>query len=177
MAQNLKKRFEKDRLVNHTPRPNHEAIFIEKLYEELPVKKNSSYGILKMAAAIVVFISLGVLSHIFFDQDRQNTDPDMVLSTISPDLKEIEAYYVTNINTTLSEIKDRQESRSMVDRYMKRFAILEEEHTSLVAEIRKEGPSSMSIHALINNLKRQLELLQDLKVAMEELKNKDHEII
>jgi hypothetical protein len=87
------------------------------------------------------------------------------------------AFKKENINITLSEIEDGIESQSMVDRYMKRFDILKEEHKSLIAEINEEGPSTMSINALINNLKKQLELLQVLKIEIKEFKNEYYESI
>jgi hypothetical protein len=177
MEQNLKELFEKDRLVNHTRRVDHESLFIEKLYEELPVKNKSSFGILKIAAAVIIFVSLGITSYVLVNKDTPLDNPELVLSTISPDLKNIEDYYVVHINNTLSEIRTSNEGQSMVNRYMKRFEILKEEHKSLVTEINEEGPSSMSINALIHNLKKQLELLQVLKVELEELKIKNYETI
>ena len=177
MEQNLKELFEKDRLVNHTRRADHEDLFIERLYEELPVKRKSSYSVLKIAVAVLFLISFGVISYLLVNQDERFGKTDFVLSTISPDLKEIEVYYVAQINYTLSEIKDSNENQSMVDRYMKRFALLKAEHKSLVTEIGEEGPSSMSINALINNLKKQLELLQVLKAEIVESKIENHEII
>ena len=177
MKQNLKELFEKDRLVNHTRKVDHEDLFIERLYEELPVKSKSSFGVLKIAASVAIFISLGVASYFLINQNEELVNSEMVLSTISPDLKKIEDFYVDSINLTLSEIGQSNESSSIIGRYMGRFSILKVEHKSLVNEIHEEGPSTMSINALINNLKKQLELLQDLKVEMESLKNKNYEII
>jgi len=41
----------------------------------------------------------------------------------------------------------------------------------------EEGPNSQSISVLINNLKLQLELLQELREQIKSTKNKKHEII
>jgi len=177
MEQNLKELFKKNRMVNHTRRADHEDLFIERLYEELPVKNKSSFRVLKIAASVVIFVSLGIASYFLINQEEKLDNHELVLSSISPYLKEIEGYYVANINLTLSEIKDSNESQPMVDRYMKRFDILKEEYKSLIAEINEEGPSTMSINALINNLKKQLELLQVLKIEIKEFKNENYEII
>lgn len=177
MEQNLKELFEKDRLMNYTRSVNHEDLFIERLYEELPLKNKNSFGMLKIAASVIIVLSLGIASYVLINQERKSGNPKLVLSTISPDLKEIEDFYVANINSTLLEIKNHKQSQSLIDRYMKRFAILKDEHRSLIIEINTEGPSTMSINALINNLKKQLELLQDLKIELEDLKNKKYEII
>ena len=177
MEQNLKELFEKDRLINHKRRKDHEDIFIERLYEELPVKRKNTALAFKIAASVTLFVSLGLISYFVTNQDKKPDQFEYALSTISPDLSEIEVYYVAQINNALLEIKDSKQSQSMVDRYMKRFAILEMEHKSLVTEISEEGPGSMSIYALINNLKKQLELLQVLKAEMEESKIENNEII
>lgn len=177
MEQNLKELFEKDRLVNHPRREDHEDLFVERLYQELPIKTHSSYGVVKIAASIIIFVSLGIASYFFVNQEKQLDSPELVLSNLSPDLKEIESYYITNINSTLSFIKDDNESQFMVNRYMKRFEILKKEHKSLVLELQEEGPNTMSINALMNNLKKQFELLQALKVEIEELKINNYEII
>jgi hypothetical protein len=177
MEQNLKELFEKDRSVNHPRRKDHEDLFIERLYEELPAKRKRIFGAVKIAASVILFVSLGLMSYLLINQDEELSKSEFTLSTIAPDLGEIEVYYIAQINNTLSEIKDSNKNQSMVDRYMKRFAILEMEHESLVTEINEEGPSSMSIQALINNLKKQLELLQALKTEMEAPKIENHEFI
>lgn len=177
MEQNLKEIFEKERLVNYRRRADHEDLFVERLCTELPVKNKNSFGILKIAASIFVFVSLGVGSYLFVNQQKQINTPKLVLSNFSTDLKEMESFYVNNINNTITVIKNNNYSQSMIDRYMKRFKILKEEHKSLITEIHEEGPSSMSINALIHNLKKQLELLQVLKVELEKLKIKNYETI
>ena len=157
-----------------------EDLFIEKLYTELPVKKRNSFTVFRIAASIMLFAALGIVSYLIInpinpENNFENTE--FVLSDISPDLKEIESYYMANINLTLSEIQKSEDGQSVFDRYMKRLSVLKKEHELLVVEIKEEGPNTMSITALINNLKLQLELLQELKEQITSTKIKKHEII
>lgn len=177
MGQNLKKLFEKDRLVNYTRKADHEDLFIEKLYTELPVKRQNSFMLFKIAASIIIFVALGTVSYLLMNQKEDLINSEFILSDISPDLKEIETFYVTNIKLTLSEIQKNGDDQSVFERYMKRLSILKDEHKHLSAEINEVGPNTMSINALINNLKMQLELLQMLKYEMISLKNKTYETI
>ena len=167
MGQNLKKLFEKDRLVEHKRRSDHEDLFTEKLYKELPVNKRASFSVLKIAASIVVIMGLGILSYNLTNSTNQNSDlisSEFTLSNISPELKEIENFYVTNINLELSNIEKKRKNQAFVKRHLSRHSVLKEAYKHLITEMNQEGPNSQSISVLINNLRLQLELLQELRM-------------
>ncbi|KAB1160001.1 hypothetical protein F7018_06720 [Tenacibaculum aiptasiae] len=165
MRQDLKKLFEQDRLVNHKRKENHEDLFIEQLYKELPLKKKSAFSMFSIAASIIILIGIGVVGYIIMDKtvDKNQVQEIYSLKDISPELKEIESFYVTNINLTLSLIGKNDKNEAFVQRYLKRLSFLKEEYKSLIVEMNEEGPNSQSISVLINNLKLQLELLEELK--------------
>ncbi len=181
MGQDLKKLFENDRLVNHERRPGHEDLFIEQLYKELPVKRSTTFSGFRIAASVLVFIGIGIMSYVIlgnpFNQKEELTSVEFTLKNISPELEEIESFYVTNISLTLIDIEKNSENQAFVKRYMKRLSLLKEEYKNLIAEMNEEGPNSLSISVLINNLKLQLELLQELREQIISTKNKNHEII
>ena len=179
MGQNLKKLFEQDRLVNHKRKASHEDLFIEQLYKELPVKKSNAFSGFRMAASVLVLLGIGIMSYLIIDNpfNQKEALTAYTLKNISPELDEIESFYVTNIDLTLSYIEKNSENQAFVKRYMKRLSILKEEYKNLVAEMNEEGPNSQSISVLINNLKLQLELLQELREQIKSTKNKKHEII
>ncbi len=182
MGQNLKELFEKDRLVNHKRKADHEDLFIERLYEELPVKQKFSFSTFKIAASVILFIGLGVLSFVLINPlEQSNTDNTIVseftLSNISPELEEIENFYINNINQEIEFIEKNTNNDDAIKRYMKRFSILKEEYKMLNAEMNVEGPNTHSISSLINNLKLQLELLKELKTQLTKVKNNNHDII
>jgi len=179
MEQNLKKLFEQDRLVNHKRSADHEDLFIELLYKELPVKKRASFSSFRIAASILVFLGIGALSYMMLDNpsNKKNVFEAYTLKNISPELKEIESFYVSNINLIISDIEKNSEGEALVKRYMKRLSILKEEYKNLITEMNEEGPNSLSISVLINNLKLQLELLQELSEQIRSTKNRKNEII
>jgi len=180
MEQNLRELFEKDRLINYKRKADHEDLFIERLYKELPIKKRSSFLRYKIAASILVFIGLGVMSYYLINEvnhKEELTSVEFTLKNISPELEEIESFYVTNISLTLIDIEKNSENQAFVKRYMKRLSLLKEEYKNLIAEMNEEGPNSLSISVLINNLKLQLDLLQELREQIISTKNKKHEII
>ena len=181
MEQDLKKVFEQERLVNHKRKSNHEDFFIEQLYKELPVKKSAAFSGFRIAASVLILIGIGIMSYVImdnpFNQDEELTSVEFTLKNISPELEEIESFYVTNISLILSDIEKNSENQDFVKRYMKRLSLLKEEYKNLIAEMNEEGPNSLSITVLINNLKLQLELLQELREQIISTKNKNHEII
>ena len=179
MGQNLKKLFEQDRLVNHKRKASHEDLFIEQLYKELPVKKSNAFSGFRMAASVLVLLGIGIISYLIIDNpfNQKEALTTYTLKNISPELDEIESFYVTNIDLTLSYIEKNSKNQAFVKRYMKRLSLLKEEYKNLVAEMNEEGPNSQSITVLINNLKLQLELLQELREQIKSIKIKKHEII
>ena len=181
MKQDLKKVFEQERLVNHKRKANHENLFIEQLYKELSVKKSTAFSGFRIAASVLILIGIGIMSYVImdnpFNQKEELTSVEFTLKNISPELEEIESFYVTNISLILSDIEKNSENQDFVKRYMKRLSLLKEEYKNLIAEMNEEGPNSLSISVLINNLKLQLELLQELREQITSTKNKNHEII
>jgi hypothetical protein len=179
MEQNLKKIFEQDRLVNHKRSVDHEDLFIEQLYKELPVKKRTAFSNFRIAASILVFLGIGAMSYMVFENSINNKDDFIAytLKNISPELKEIESFYVSNINLIVSDIEKNSQGQALVKRYMKRLSLLKEEYKNLITEMNEEGPNSLSISVLINNLKLQLELLQELREQIISTKSRKNEII
>ena len=179
MKQNLKQKFKEERSIDHKRRIDHEDLFIEKLYEKLPNKKRSKFYQFRIAASIVIILGIGSAFYLVFNEPFNNKKEltSFTLKNISPDLERIESFYVTNINNTLSEIQNSNNNLAFVTRYMNRFILLKKEYTILIKEMNDEGPNTQSISGLINNLKLQLELLQELKEQLTPVKKNLNETI
>ncbi|NER15387.1 hypothetical protein GWK08_18170 [Leptobacterium flavescens] len=176
MEKDLKELFEIERQVDHPRKPDHEARFIERLYEELPNKKKSSPLMLKIAASIVFLIGIAAASYSLLSP-RSGSANNFSLSQLSPELKEVESYYTSNIEIILTQIEKNKENRGFEGRYLQRLSILQEEYEILISEIKEEGPNTFNVSAMINNLRLQLELLQELNREITSSKNKNYEII
>ncbi len=187
MAQDLREIFEKDRKSEKFAiKKGHESRFMSRLEQELPEtpseKGSSTFFRWQIAASLIVLVGLGIY---FFAGDK-DTDPVdnnfknvnatetkrvISLGDLSPDLKKIESYYVTNINLQLSDLEFNADNKALVDGYMVQLAELDAEYNRLNTELNEIGPNDDTISALITNLQLRLQLLQKLKTKLNQLKS------
>ncbi|SFS50461.1 hypothetical protein SAMN04487906_0600 [Zhouia amylolytica] len=187
MAQDLRDLFKNNESFKpHKMPENHEKRFMGMLDEQLPKKKrNSTYLFLKIAASLLLLLSLGT---IFYDssdtvasqvvdvpEKSDNTNDKITLGDISPDLKKIENYYIANINVELAEVEITEENQQLFDGYMNRLEELNSEYQKLTEELNEVGPNEQTVSALIDNLQLRLQLLYRLKDKLEELKQAKNE--
>ena len=199
MARDIKKMFENYRPESSEMPSGHEARFEAKLNkafsESISEEKNASIPWLKFAAIAIMFVAVSFFGYHQLSNPIPKTDenpnavvvenktekpeesdlPKLTLADISPDLKKVEAYYITGINVQLASLKIDDDNKELVDGYMQRLAELDREYTSLNAELGKVGPSETTVTALIDNLKMRLDLLFKLKNKLKELKNQDND--
>ncbi|WP_425236374.1 hypothetical protein [Ulvibacterium sp.] len=188
MGQDLREMFKKENEGGKFQMPEgHENRFLERLETELPKREKSSFYILKIAASILVLLSIGIVGYkVLTGKDTIKTtvveknDPSkekkgISFGDLSPDLKKVEDYYVTNINLELSRLEVSEENKILVDSFMDRLADLNGEYERLNAELNEIGPNDQTITALIKNLQLRLELLQKLKRKLNELKSSKNE--
>lgn len=97
------------------------------------------------------------------------------LGDLSPDLKKVESYYVANINLELAKLAVSDDNKEVVDGYMERLADLNSEYKNLIYELNQIGPNDQTISALIKNLQLRLQLLQQLKMKLNELQSSKNE--
>jgi len=176
MAQDIRKLFENEPKVFKDKMPKgHEAKFLKKLEEELPVKSNKSiFSFLKIAASIVLLIGFSYGAYQFMGSSEienplQETVSRKSLGDISPQFKKVEDYYLANINLELSKMKVTPESKELFDGYLARLEELNNEYTRLEEELTQSGPNEQTVNALIDNLKLRLNLLYRLKEKLSEL--------
>ena len=176
MAQDIRKLFENEPKVFNDKMPKgHEAKFLKKLEEELPVKSNNSiFSFLNIAASIVLLIGFSYGAYQFMgsseiENSTQETVSRKSLGDISPQFKKVEDYYLANINLELSKMKVTPESKELFDGYLARLEELNNEYTRLEEELTQSGPNEQTVNALIDNLKLRLNLLYRLKEKLSEL--------
>ena len=187
MAQDLRKLFEEEQRKEYfVMNRGHEKRFMDRLDKELRQDKKPSFFFLKIAATILVLIGLGT---IFFIQGNNANIPTTVvdkntnvenktgisLGDLSPDLKKVESYYVAHINLELAKLAVSDDNKEVVDGYMERLADLNSEYKNLTTELNQIGPNDQTISALIKNLQLRLQLLQQLKMKLNELQSSKNE--
>ena len=184
MSRDLRKLCGEERIRQiPTLRDGHRERFLERLNKEMPLQKKSSHPILKIAASLLILVSAGIL---IWNTERNNNEsippttvtdntkesPEQYISLgdLSPDLKKVENYYVTNINLELAQLQVSKENRELVNSYMSHLSELNDEYQKLNNELNHMGPNEQTITALIKNLQLRLQLLLKLKEKLNELK-------
>lgn len=178
MAQDLRNLFEEDKLAQRAKMSqDHEARFLEKLNKELPIeKKSSGFSFLNIAASVVILLGLGF--GVFWtigepgtkvDSEQEVVGTDLkTLGDVSPDLKKVEDYYLASINLELSKVELTPQNKELFDGYVLRLQELNKEYDKLLEELNESGPNSVTLDALIENLKLRLNLVMRLKDKLEE---------
>ncbi len=187
MSQDLRKLFQEERDRKFKMKEGHEERFEALLNQSLPKRRNK--GIQRWSIAAGILILLGVTVYflslpgselpentITVNQDEQEESRNEIsLGDLSPDLKQLENYYLANINLELSQLQVSPENKLLVDSYMERLAELNLEYSELIRELNKLGPNDQTITALIQNLQLRLELLYKLKDKLNEIKSSKNE--
>lgn len=177
MAQDIRELLKKDFKKNQEKMPeNHQDRFLKKLDFALPVKKKTTFNGLHIAASTIVLLGLCFGAFKYFElknpmnnQVISKTMATKTLGDISPGLKKVEDYYLATIHLELSKIKYTPETKDVFDGYLKQLDFLNKEYEKLSVELTENGPSELTVNALIDNLKYRLNLLYRLREQLNEL--------
>jgi len=187
MGQDLRELFKKEKEKQYLLKEGHEKRFEELLDNSLPKKRHFLNSYLKVAASVVILLSVGFFAYRQLGSkedikttvvEKDNSVPQqegISFGDLSPDLKKVENYYVANINLELSQLEISESNKVLVDQFMERLAELNEEYKRLNKELNEIGPNEQTINALIKNLQLRLQLLQKLKNRLNELKSSENE--
>ncbi len=170
--------------------PGHQKRFEARLDKALPVQnvERKSYNFLQIAA--VILVALGVGAFFLFNNggeavtsDTQIVDspaaetldnesanePEYRLSDVSPEFKKIEDYYMASVNLQLAKLELTPGNKELIDAFMKKLEILNEEYIALNLEIQETGINEETVEAMIANLQLRLDLLKKLKTKLDEI--------
>lgn len=180
MAQDIRDLFKEEAVAKESMPENHEARFLEKLNDAMPISK-PKYNWFGIAASVIVLLGFSFMVFKFYNSNEiqvENT-PETVVATkisqvktlgdISPGLKKVEDYYLASINLELAKIKYTSETKELFDGYVNQLEELDKEYKRLSEELTNAGPSELTVNALIDNLKFRLNLLYRLRAQLQEL--------
>ena len=180
MKVDLRDKIKNESMMKELP-INHRKIFEEKLHKDLHTKRMFSYKFLKIAASVLILLSLGISSYQFYrsgktpqeivQSDEESGVKFNSMGEISPNLKKVEDYYLTHINYQIAKIKITDENRAFLDAYFVELGKLQEEYSNSIAEINSDEISEETINALINNLQMRLKLMYQLKAQLKKIDN------
>jgi len=192
MAQDIRKLFEEDKKgadKKHPIKSGHQARFLERLEKQIPIERKAAFPWLKIAASVAILLAAvtfyfnqvrqgeGIIETIVVDKGETESESGISLGDLSPDLKKVETYYVSNINLALSQLDVSQENKEMTKGFMQQLNTLNTEYKRLTNELNTLGPNDQTISALIKNLQLRLQLLQKLKTKLNELNESKNEQI
>jgi len=170
MKINLKNYKEKDLPENHR------VIFEQRLKKELHQKPKSKFVFLKIAAMVVLVLSLGYyFSSNTSDFESVIEDEVITLGSLSPELEKIENYYTNAIAFELTQLDVSEENKPVLDKYLEKLGELTIQYKKESAQLDIDKISEHSINILIDNLQLRLQLLLQLKEKLNAIKNKKDE--
>ena len=160
----------------------HEKNFENKLDSAFGKKPKRDLSVVyKMVAGAII----AVLSTVFILNQNQSfaekpfeekvENSRIGLGDLSPELKNIEDYYLTSIKLELATLETSTEYDAMVNSYLEELQNINKAYADLEQELNNVGVSEDIINAMIDNLQLRLELLQDLKQKLNNLKQKQDE--
>ena len=179
MKVDLRDKIKKEKVMKTLPE-DHRNNFERLLHKELHKKQKNDYIFLKIAAAVLIIFSLGVIGNQIFNSDTSldfvQTEDDSdknikSMADISPDLKRAEDFYLTRINYQISKIMITDENKDLLEVYLSELSDLQQEYNNLKIQLSTEEINEEVINGLIENLQLRLQLLQQLKKKLNIIEN------
>lgn len=177
MKVDIREILRKEKTMQELPK-NHRELFEQRLKKELPKKSNVNFKFLKIAASILLLLSLALVG---YQLSKTNSSQKMVqidatidkkinsMADISPDLKKVEDYYLTNINYQIAKIKITDQNKDLLEIYLLQLSVLQQEYKELNTNLISKEVSDETLDALIENLQLRLQLLRQLKKKLEKI--------
>jgi len=179
MKVDIRDKIKNEKVMRELPN-NHREMFEQHLANELHKQPKNKYLFLKIAASIMLLLSLGVAGFQFFNSDVKNeivqTEDESnkkinSMADISPNLKKVEDFYLNRINYQISKIKITDENKELLEVYLSQLSELQNEYEGLIMKLNSDEISEKTIEALIENLQLRLYLLKQLKKKLEIIDN------
>ena len=149
---------------------NHREKFEARLNQMNKPKRNYYY-FLKIAATLILLVSLGYFFLPSSSTEEITPEAKVVdIGNVSPEMKQIENYYLTAINYEMSNIEPSPENKAVLDTYLKKIAELTDAYKQLSIDLTEKDINEQTVNALITNLQMRLQLLLDLKDTLNEIK-------
>ena len=179
MQVDLREKIKNAKMMRELPN-NHRDLFEQRLQKQLHQKNKNNYAFMKIAASILMLLSVGFAGYQFFNTDvpqeivqteEKSNNKINSMADISPDLKKVEDYYLMHINYQFSKIKITEENRAILDVYFVELGKLQETYDNSITEIDSEEISEETINSLIENLQMRLKLMYQLKAQLKKIDN------
>ncbi len=155
----------------------HRKNFKKKLMKELHEEPESVFYFIKIAAAVLLILSLGF----FFMRGPDSRESEKVVKTgftlgdLSPEMKKIENYYLTAINLELTNLEVDDDNRQLINNYFMKLNQLTQNYKKMNEELDLEEIDEDLINRMVGNLQMRLQILTELKKELKRIKAKQNE--
>jgi len=130
------------------------AFVWDNVEKNLPRKRIGMYRVLRMAAAVLLILGLGIVIGRFAGQPSKT---ELALSDISKEYAELEYFYTQKINQKVNLLKNRQ----LDEKALSDIKELEQEFETLKQELNtSDSQDEQIIQAMIENYRTKIDLLE-----------------
>jgi len=117
-----------------------------------------------VAASIILFVGVWIGSN-FGNQG-------MELASVSPEMEETQTYFVTTIQNELETINEElnEDTTQLITDALEQLKRLEDQYIILTLELKESTEDKRIIFAMISNFQQRIEILQDVLLQIENIK-------
>ena len=153
------------------PTSGHQQRFLDKLNKPEIVAKDDKriFRLWRPLAGIAASLAL-ILSVI---GGIQSSDTPKDLASISPEMANTQEFFTTAITNELEKLNSEEspEYQDLIVDTMFQIKILEENYEQLKIDLYESGDDQRVIYAMISNFQKRIDLLEQVVVIVEEIKN------
>jgi hypothetical protein len=167
MGDKLHTYFSENDFDSQDPHSGHLERFEKRLANANQTKKKPRSSWKWMSAAASIVLVLGF----WLGSNHQKNSVD--LADISPKMEEVQTYFVSTINQEIKELEKTRnlETEAIIEQALEELEELEDSYKSFVIELTKNGQQKKLIAAMIGNYQQRLEILQNVLLQIEQIKN------
>ena len=161
MKQDIRDLFKDDDFTKKELPSSHRAEFLDKLNASKAEKKNTFnfYDLLKIAAILFVFLSVG-----YFSIKSLGNQPKAIEETaLQKQIKAVEAQYLKTIEAEWENFIGIAKDDKLVTRYKQKLKSLDVDYKDISEKFKANANDIAIVEALVENLKRRLQLLKDIQ--------------
>lgn len=172
LFKNLENTFDVD-----TPETGHKIRFLDKLKNRdkqplkiVKTKTNFWKPFIGIAASLALIFSVFI-----FTSKTENTN---TLANISPEMAKTESLFMTTLSKELENLdsEDMPEYQELIVDALFEIKVLEEDYNQLILGLKEEPNNELILSAMILNFQSIIDVLQDTKDKIEELKNSNNKV-
>jgi cytoskeletal protein RodZ len=147
------------------PAAGHEKRFEKRINSPQKNKQKTSWKWLSVAASVILVLG--------FWLGRNHQKKQMELADVSPKMEEVQNYFVSTIKRELKTLEKNRNlnTETIIEEALDALEDLEDNYKLFIKELNDAGNTNKIISSMIKNYQRRLEILENVLLQIEEIKN------